>query len=132
MDHDRFVSIKIPSSVSASKSSNDHVPGSKLTFVIRIIGNRFQLSVRIVPEERFSPTRCAVSRFERYPRNCPALMMSVPWSVIEPRIGHHVHNVRRIAKFVELIEGEETGPGKIRFLPQHAVQLNRMSHRFMN
>src|SRR2546430_5523700 len=31
--------------------------GSKLTLVMRIIGNRFQLSVRMVPEERASPMR---------------------------------------------------------------------------
>src|SRR5256884_1011239 len=42
---------------------------------MRIIGNRFQLSVRMVPEERASPMRCAVSRLDRYPRNFPSLMM---------------------------------------------------------
>ena len=48
------MSIQIPSSVYAIKSASRHVPGFRLMFVMRIIGSRFQLSVRIVPEERAS------------------------------------------------------------------------------
>ena len=40
-------------------------PGKRLTLVMRIIGSRFQPSVRTVPPERCKPIRCAVSRLER-------------------------------------------------------------------
>ncbi len=52
--------------------------------------------------------------------------------MIDPRVGHHVHDVRGVAKLVELIECKKTRAREIRFLSQHAIQLNRMPHRFMN
>src|SRR5438876_1119109 len=45
----RLVSRYRPSSVSASKSSKIHVPGSRLTLVMRISGMRFQREARIQP-----------------------------------------------------------------------------------
>ncbi len=40
IDHERFVSMRIPSSVAATIDSSESVPGSSPTFVIRTIGIR--------------------------------------------------------------------------------------------
>src|SRR5215471_5574023 len=59
--HERLVSMNMPSSVSAMRSSSSQEPGSKETFVIRINGMRFQPSARMQPLLR-KPSFDAVSR----------------------------------------------------------------------
>jgi hypothetical protein len=49
IDHERFISISTPSSVSAMISSNVCGPGSSPTFVIRTIGSRDHVSARTLP-----------------------------------------------------------------------------------
>ena len=89
---------------------------------MRMIGRRFQLSVRIVPEDRFNPIKCAVSRFDKYPRNCAVLndvgalrrhafvvvcKSPEPGTMLEPRIRHHIHDVRAVAQLVQLDPASE-------------------------
>src|SRR5579885_2392998 len=47
-------------------------------------------------------------------------------AVLDPRVGDHVDDFRRVAQRVELVERQETRPREIRFLPEHAIQLDRM------
>src|SRR6266478_5595560 len=63
MDQERLVSIQMPSSVPAINSSGEPLPGLMLMLVMRMIGRRFQLSVRMAPDERWRPISWAISRF---------------------------------------------------------------------
>src|SRR5579859_977674 len=52
--------------------------------------------------------------------------------VLEPRVGDDVHNVRAVAQIIELVESEKTCARKIRFLPEHAIELDGMADRFVD
>ena len=61
MDHDLFVSTKMPRLVSAMISPRAVEPGSRLMFVMRMMGMRAALSARTVPFDA-RPMDGAVSR----------------------------------------------------------------------
>src|SRR6266576_118451 len=55
-----------------------------------------------------------------------------PLAVVEPRVGDNIHNARSVLQVVQLVEGQKTRAGEIRFLTKNAVQLDGMADRFMN
>ena len=77
IDHERFVSMRRPSSVSAIRSSSVPAsPGSRFTLVIRTIGWRSK-PLRMQPPERSRPIPAALSR-EREPRSTPSRRSARP------------------------------------------------------
>jgi hypothetical protein len=75
IDHERFVSMRIPSSVAATMPSSGSVPGTSPTFVIRTIGIRSKPSPRTAPPDGM-PARAAESRPDRTPTQTPSRTMS--------------------------------------------------------
>ncbi len=55
-----------------------------------------------------------------------------PLPVIEARIRNDVHNARSVFQLVQLVEGQKTCAGEIRFLAEDAIQLDGMADRFVN
>ena len=53
-------------------------------------------------------------------------------AVFEPRVGYYVDDVGGVAQLAQLIEGEKTHAGEIRFHAQHAVELDGMADGFVN
>ncbi len=115
--------------------------------VMRIIGRRFQLSVRIVPFERVSPIADAsfavaqISGEQAVGDDRSALRGNAfvvvgksaeAGAMFEPRVGDDVHDVRAVFQFAQLFGGQETHAGEIRFLPEHAVEFDGMADRFVN
>src|SRR6266481_722796 len=53
-------------------------------------------------------------------------------TVVQPRVGDDVHDIRGVTKLVELIERKKAGPGEIGFLTENAVEFEGMANRFVN
>ena len=114
---------------------------------MRMIGRRFQLSVRIVPEERLSPIKMRGLAIRKVAAEFAVLddvgalrghafvvvgEAAEAGAVLEPRVGDDVDDVRAVAKIVQLIEGEKTRAGEIRFLAENAIEFDRMADGFVN
>src|SRR5438105_15100981 len=53
-------------------------------------------------------------------------------TAFETRFGYDIHNVRTVFELVQLVERQKTCPCEICFLAENAIELDRMSDRFMD
>src|SRR3984885_14593077 len=129
-------------SVPSKTSASDWLPGSRLTFVIRMSGMRAQpppprgaaawpvARPPTRPPPRFA--RGQVAGEQAVPNDVGGLRghaliveckRAQPGTVLRPGVGNHVHNLRTVAQAVQPIQCEEAHARVVGLAPQHAVEL---------